>query len=89
MLELALITGAKQMGFTAEIESNKWIYKGERFKIISTIEHESYTEKYLRMIALFQVSICASSNKSRCIDILINNFCTDDQLSVFLMSLGH
>ena len=41
------------------------------------------------MIALFQMGICASSLKSRCIDILINNFCTDDWLSVYLMSLGH
>ena len=60
MLELALITGARSMGFISEIESNKWIYKGERFKFISTLDYECYSEKYLRMIALFQVSICAS-----------------------------
>ena len=89
MLELALVTGAKQAGFIAEIESKKWVYKGERFKIVATVEHEAYTEKYLRMIALFQVAICASEHKSRCIDIFINNFGTDDWLSAFLMSLGH
>ena len=77
------------MGFVAEIEAKKWIYKGERFNMISHIEHNAYVEKYLRMIGLFQSSICASSNKSRCVDILINNFCVDDWLSVYLMSLGH
>jgi hypothetical protein len=41
------------------------------------------------MIALFQVSICASEHKSRCVDILIHNFGTDDWLSAYLMSLGH
>ena len=41
------------------------------------------------MIGLFQAAICASSNKSRCVDILINNFCVDEWLSVYLMSLGH
>ena len=41
------------MGFLGEIDSKKWVYKGERFRIISTIEQEAYQEKYLRMIALF------------------------------------
>lgn len=41
------------MGFLAEIEVNKWVYKGERFKILSNLEHESYEDKYLRMICLF------------------------------------
>lgn len=41
------------------------------------------------MIGLFQASICASAFKTRCVDILINNFCIDDWLSVYLMSLGH
>ena len=77
------------MGFLGEIDSKKWVYKGERFRIISTIEQEAYQEKYLRMIALFQVGICASAHKSRCIDILIHNFSTDDWLSTYLMSLGH
>ena len=35
VLELALISAARQMGFIAEIEAKKWIYKGERFKMIS------------------------------------------------------
>jgi len=41
------------------------------------------------MIALFQSGICASKNKSGCIDILINNFCVDEWLVVYLMSLKH
>lgn len=77
------------MGFIAEIEARKWIYKGERFNQICHVEHTAYTEKYIRMIGLFQAGICASANKSRCVDILINNFCVDDWLSVYLMSLGH
>lgn len=89
MLERALFTGAKQMGFLAEVEAKKWIYKGERFKIVATLEHEAYNEKYLRMIALFQSSICASLQRSRCIDILLNNFGTDEWLAVYFMSLGH
>ena len=53
VIELALISGARQMGFIAEIESKKWVYKGERFATIASIEHNAYSEKYLRMIALF------------------------------------
>lgn len=41
-IELALITGARQMGFIAEIESGKWVYKGERFKNIASVEHNAY-----------------------------------------------
>ena len=89
VIELALISAAKQMGFVAEVEARKWIFKGERFKMISVIEHSAYSEKYLRMIGLFQAGICASANKSRCVDILINNFCVDEWLSIYLMSLGH
>eukprot|EP00354_Favella_ehrenbergii_P011879 CAMPEP_0170453102 /NCGR_PEP_ID=MMETSP0123-20130129/1791_1 /TAXON_ID=182087 /ORGANISM="Favella ehrenbergii, Strain Fehren 1" /LENGTH=214 /DNA_ID=CAMNT_0010715353 /DNA_START=1126 /DNA_END=1770 /DNA_ORIENTATION=- len=59
IFERALFSGAKQMGFIAEIDANKWIYKGERFRLIAQLEHETYYEKYLRMIALFQVAICA------------------------------
>lgn len=77
------------MGFIAEIQARKWIYKGERFKLIAQIEHDAYEEKYLRMIALFQMAICASEQKSRCVDILIQNFSTDDWLSTYFMSLGH
>ena len=77
------------MGFIAEVEAKKWIYKGEHFKHITVIEHAAYSEKYLRMIALFQMGICASANKSRCVDILVNNFSVDDWLSVYLMSIGH
>ena len=49
------------MGFIAEIESGKWVYKGERFKNIASVEHNAYREKYLRMIGLYQVAICASA----------------------------
>ena len=89
MLEEALFSGAKQMGFIAEIIANKWIYKGERFKLIAEMENKAYSEKYIRMVALVQVCICASLKRSRCIDVLLNNFGTDDWLSVYFMSLGH
>ena len=88
-LELALITGARELGFIGEIESRKWIYKGEKFMHIAAIEHTAYREKYVRMIGLFQTAICASKNKSRCVDILINNFSVDDWLSAYLISIGH
>ena len=29
MIEQALFTGAKTLGFLCEIQANKWIYKGE------------------------------------------------------------
>lgn len=77
------------MGFIAEIEARKWIYKGELISRIAQIEHDTYAEKYLRMIGLFQMGICASADKSRCVDILINNFGVDNWLSVYLMSIGH
>ena len=83
------MTGAAHsLGFIAEIEANKWVYKGERFKFIATIEKTSYAEKYLRMISLFQMGICASANKSRCVDILISNFSVDGWLDTFRMTLG-
>lgn len=53
MLEDVLFSAAKQMGFVTEIEANKWIYKGESFKLIPRIEHGFYYEKILRMIAIF------------------------------------
>ena len=84
----ALVTAARSLGFIAEVEAKKWIYKGERFMIISRIEHDAHTEKYLRMIALFQTAICASKQKSKCVDILINNFGTDEWLATYLMTLG-
>ena len=76
------------MGFLAEIEARKWVYMGERMSIFTSIETSAYDEKYLRMIALFQMAICASEYKSRCIDILIHNFGTDDWLSAYIMSLA-
>lgn len=76
------------MGYMAEIEVRKWIYKGERMSLLNQIENSAYDEKYLRMIALFQMAICSSEYKSRCIDILIHNFGTDDWLSAYLMSLA-
>ena len=76
-IDSCLVSAAKQMGFIAEIEARKWVYKGERFSQIAFIEHTAYSEKYLRMIGLFQACICASVDKSRCVDILINNFSID------------
>ena len=44
--------GARQMGFIAEIEAKKWVFKGERFAFIVDEEQEEYSKKYLRMIGL-------------------------------------
>ena len=53
LMELALVGAARQMAFIAEIEACKWVYKGESFAAIAHLEHKAYSEKYLRMIALF------------------------------------
>lgn len=45
--------GARQMGFLAEIEAKKWVFKGESFNEILEEEREEYSDKYLRMIGLF------------------------------------
>ena len=54
MLEKILFSAAKQMGFLAEVDAKKWIYRGERFRLLPFIEHlYFYSEKTLRMIGLF------------------------------------
>ena len=80
--------GARQSGFIAEIESNKWVYKGEEFKAIGDIERQAYSEKYLKMIGLFQVAIIAQPNVSP-IDILIQNWGTDNWMETYILSLSH
>ena len=88
MLELSLRIGARALGYLAEIEAGRWVYKGESFRYIPVYERKLYSDKYLRMIALFQSAICASKNKVRCVDILIDNFCTDNWFQVYFDSFS-
>ena len=81
--------GARQMGFLAEIEAKKWVFKGESFNEILEEEREEYSDKYLRMIGLFQMGICASPKSNKCVDTLITHFSLDNWLSVYLSSLSH
>ena len=53
LIELSLKYVSRSLGFLAEIESNRWVYKGTLFKYIAKYERKEYSDKYLRMIGLF------------------------------------
>ena len=81
---------AVNMGYVAEISCGKWVYKGEQFKTVSNVYRSSYAEMYLKGIAIYQMAICTGTDQnpgSNYVDILLNNFGTDDWMQTFLESL--
>ena len=87
MLDQVLTHFAVNMGYLAEIIVGKWVYKGEQWKTLINIYKQQYTEIYLKGIAIFQMSICAGTQQypgSDYVDILINNFGTDDWLPTLI-----
>ena len=87
MLDQVLTHYAVYMGYNTEIIVGKWVYKGEPWKAFTNVYKSFYTELYLKGIATFQMAICAGTQQypgSEYVDILINNFGTDDWLSTLL-----
>ena len=81
MLNDVLAHFAVNMGYVAEITCGKWVYKGEQFKTITNIYRTHYNDMYLMGVAIYQMAICtgnAQNPGSNYVDILLNNFGTDD-----------
>ena len=90
MLREVLAHTAISMGYVAEISCGKWVYKGESFRALTNIYRTTYAEMYLKGIAIYQMAICAGTDQNpgcNYVDILLQNYGTDDWMPTFIESL--